>query len=74
MRQSEKKKSNCFFLCVTQSGNIYGFCYCVMLSVYFVTAYEGDDCDENVAPVYSSSMQGGMAEDNWDINNGMVNQ
>ena len=45
-----------------------------MLSVYFVTAYEGDDCDENVAPVYSSSMQGGMAEDNWDINNGMVNQ
>ena len=45
-----------------------------MLSVYFVTAYEGDDCDENVAPVDSSSMQGGMAEDNWDINNGMVNQ
>ena len=45
-----------------------------MLSVYFVTAYEGDDCDENVAPVYSSSKQGGMAEDNWDINNGMVNQ
>ena len=45
-----------------------------MLSVYFVTAYEGDDCDENVAPVYSSSKEGGMAEDNWDINNGMVNQ
>ena len=60
--------------CVTQTENIYGSCYCVMLSVYFVTAFEGDDCDENVAPVYSASMQRGMAEDNWDINNGMVNQ
>jgi len=44
-----------------------------MLSVYFVTASEGDDCDENVAPAYSSSMPGRMAEDNWGINNGMVN-
>ena len=58
MKQSEEKKSNCFFLCVpsvSQTENIHGFCYCVMLSVYFVTASEGDDCDENVAPAYSLS-------------------